>query len=151
MISAQVIISYPKQFQFVFILLGYINASEVSSVIINDEQTSIILHYTDSLTVEMYEEIWTDISPTRESGIRRHLPTIRDAVEHALNSSSWSRKVQVSVTTIITCGATWRLEHSLCYSWSRKTRYSRNGHRNCKRRSGWFSMAAYILYKLLVV
>lgn len=52
---------------------------------------------TDSSTVEMYEEIWTDISPARESGIRQHLPLIRAEIEKALGSSSWTKKIQVAV------------------------------------------------------
>ncbi|XP_052750867.1 proteasome-associated protein ECM29 homolog [Galleria mellonella] len=48
----------------------------------------------DSSTVEMYEEIWTDISPARESGIRQHLPAIREEIEKSLNSSSWTKKIQ---------------------------------------------------------
>lgn len=43
----------------------------------------------------MFEEVWTDISPGLETGIRRHLPAIREAIELALASNSWSRKVQV--------------------------------------------------------
>ncbi|XP_060801096.1 proteasome-associated protein ECM29 homolog [Amyelois transitella] len=48
----------------------------------------------DSSTVEMFEEIWTDISPGRETGIKEHLPLIRDEIEKALNSSSWTKKIQ---------------------------------------------------------
>lgn len=50
----------------------------------------------DSSTVEMYEEIWTDISPTRESGIKQHLAVIRSEIEQALTSSSWTKKVQAA-------------------------------------------------------
>ncbi|KAG6456419.1 hypothetical protein O3G_MSEX009728 [Manduca sexta] len=50
----------------------------------------------ESSTVEMFEEIWTDISPTRESGIKQHLPLIREQIEEALNSSSWTKKVQAA-------------------------------------------------------
>ncbi|XP_053602483.1 proteasome adapter and scaffold protein ECM29 isoform X2 [Plodia interpunctella] len=50
----------------------------------------------DSSTVEMYEEIWTDISPARESGIRQHLPLIRVEIEKALGSSSWTKKIQAA-------------------------------------------------------
>ncbi|XP_075970288.1 proteasome-associated protein ECM29 homolog [Anticarsia gemmatalis] len=56
----------------------------------------------DSTTVEMFEEIWTDISPARESGIKQHLPAIREEIEKALNSSSWTKKIQAanSIKTI---------------------------------------------------
>lgn len=56
----------------------------------------------DSTTVEMFEEIWSDISPARESGIKQHLPPIRDEIEKALNSSSWTKKIQAanSIKTI---------------------------------------------------
>ncbi|XP_072940517.1 proteasome adapter and scaffold protein ECM29 [Epargyreus clarus] len=50
----------------------------------------------ESTTVEMFEEIWTDISPARESGIRQHLPGIREQVELALTSSSWTKKIQAA-------------------------------------------------------
>ncbi|XP_045493111.1 proteasome adapter and scaffold protein ECM29 [Colias croceus] len=50
----------------------------------------------DSNTVEMFEEIWTDISPGRESGIKQHLPALREEIEKALNSSSWTKKVQAA-------------------------------------------------------
>ncbi|KAF9798599.1 hypothetical protein SFRURICE_008332 [Spodoptera frugiperda] len=48
----------------------------------------------DSSTVEMFEEIWTDISPARESGIKLHLTLIREEIEKCLNSSSWTKKIQ---------------------------------------------------------
>ncbi|KAI8428500.1 hypothetical protein MSG28_007292 [Choristoneura fumiferana] len=50
----------------------------------------------DSTTVEMYEDIWTDISPARESGIRQHLPALREEIERALASSSWTKKIQAA-------------------------------------------------------
>ncbi|XP_052738355.1 proteasome-associated protein ECM29 homolog [Bicyclus anynana] len=50
----------------------------------------------DSTTVETFEEIWSDMSPTRESGIRQHLPEIRAYIEQALLSGSWTKKVQAA-------------------------------------------------------
>ncbi|KAI5643789.1 hypothetical protein NE865_04185 [Phthorimaea operculella] len=50
----------------------------------------------ESTTVETFEEIWTDISPSREYGIRTHLPALRNEIENALNSSSWTKKVQAA-------------------------------------------------------
>lgn len=50
----------------------------------------------ESSTVEMFEEIWTDISPARASGIKQHLPVIREEIEKSLNSSSWTKKVQAA-------------------------------------------------------
>ncbi|XP_063621128.1 proteasome-associated protein ECM29 homolog [Cydia splendana] len=50
----------------------------------------------DSSTVEMFEDIWTDMSPARASGIRLHLPAIREEIERALNSSSWTKKIQAA-------------------------------------------------------
>ncbi|XP_026729465.1 proteasome-associated protein ECM29 homolog [Trichoplusia ni] len=50
----------------------------------------------ESTTVEMFEEIWTDISPARESGIKQHLTVIREEIEKALNSSSWTKKIQAA-------------------------------------------------------
>lgn len=50
----------------------------------------------DSSTVEMFEEIWTDISPARESGIKLHLTLIREEIEKCLNSSSWTKKIQAA-------------------------------------------------------
>ncbi|CAK1553468.1 unnamed protein product [Leptosia nina] len=50
----------------------------------------------ESNTVEMFEEIWTDISPARESGIKQHLPALREEIEKALNSSSWTKKIQAA-------------------------------------------------------
>ncbi|XP_049865676.1 proteasome adapter and scaffold protein ECM29 [Pectinophora gossypiella] len=50
----------------------------------------------ESSTVDMFEEIWQDLSPTRESGIRQHLVAIRTEIERALNSSSWTRKTQAA-------------------------------------------------------
>ncbi|CAH0699772.1 unnamed protein product [Spodoptera exigua] len=50
----------------------------------------------DSSTVEMFEEIWTDISPARESGIKQHLTLIREEIEKCLNSSSWTKKIQAA-------------------------------------------------------
>ncbi|CAH4007387.1 unnamed protein product [Pieris brassicae] len=50
----------------------------------------------ESNTVEMFEEIWTDISPARESGIKQHLPVLREEIEKALNSSSWTKKIQAA-------------------------------------------------------
>ncbi|XP_048484818.1 proteasome adapter and scaffold protein ECM29 isoform X3 [Plutella xylostella] len=47
-------------------------------------------------TVEMFSELWTDISPGREAGLRRHLPAVRARVEAALASSSWTQKVQAA-------------------------------------------------------
>ncbi|CAG9115620.1 unnamed protein product [Plutella xylostella] len=43
----------------------------------------------------MFSELWTDISPGREAGLRRHLPAVRARVEAALASSSWTQKVQL--------------------------------------------------------
>ncbi|KAL4719986.1 hypothetical protein ACJJTC_003778 [Scirpophaga incertulas] len=42
----------------------------------------------------MFEETWTDISPAREAGIKQHLPAIRLEIEAALNSGSWTKKIQ---------------------------------------------------------
>ncbi|XP_068630379.1 proteasome-associated protein ECM29 homolog [Battus philenor] len=50
----------------------------------------------ESSTVEMFEELWTDISPARESGIRQHLPQLRAQIESALASSSWTKKIQAA-------------------------------------------------------
>ncbi|XP_039748644.1 proteasome-associated protein ECM29 homolog [Pararge aegeria] len=50
----------------------------------------------DSTTVESFEEIWSDMSPTRESGIRQHLPDIRAYIEQALVSGSWTKKIQAA-------------------------------------------------------
>ncbi|KAL0840590.1 hypothetical protein ABMA28_015796 [Loxostege sticticalis] len=57
----------------------------------------------ESSTVEMFEEIWTDISPARESGIRQHLPAIRAEIEQALNSSSWTKKIQAANSIKTVC------------------------------------------------
>lgn len=53
----------------------------------------------DSTTVEMFEDVWTDISPGLETGIKKHLPAIREAIEQALASNSWTKKVQVMIQT----------------------------------------------------
>ncbi|KAJ2947108.1 hypothetical protein O0L34_g16457 [Tuta absoluta] len=50
----------------------------------------------ESTTVETFEEIWTDISPSREYGIRTHLPALRSEIESALSSSSWTKKIQAA-------------------------------------------------------
>lgn len=50
----------------------------------------------DSTTVETFEEIWSDMSPTRASGIRQHLPAIRAYTELALSSGSWTKKIQAA-------------------------------------------------------
>ncbi|XP_050678905.1 proteasome-associated protein ECM29 homolog [Leptidea sinapis] len=50
----------------------------------------------ESNAVEIYEEIWTDISPGRETGIRTHLAAIREEIEKALISNSWTKKIQAA-------------------------------------------------------
>ncbi|GBP15166.1 Proteasome adapter and scaffold protein ECM29 [Eumeta japonica] len=50
----------------------------------------------EQTTVEIFEEIWMEISPGRETGIRAHLPDICKQLEDTLNSRSWTKKVQAS-------------------------------------------------------
>ncbi|CAH0727922.1 unnamed protein product, partial [Brenthis ino] len=50
----------------------------------------------ESTTVEMFEEIWSDMSPTRAGGARRHLRAIRAAADVALASGSWTKKIQAA-------------------------------------------------------
>ncbi|CAB3243794.1 unnamed protein product [Arctia plantaginis] len=57
----------------------------------------------DATTVEIFEEIWTDISPSKESGIKQHLPSIREEIEKALNSSSWTKKTQAAMAIKTIC------------------------------------------------
>ncbi|CAH0749868.1 unnamed protein product [Diatraea saccharalis] len=50
----------------------------------------------ESGSVEMFEEIWADVSPAREAGIKRHLSAICAELERALSSSRWADKIQAS-------------------------------------------------------
>ncbi|CAG5035645.1 unnamed protein product [Parnassius apollo] len=50
----------------------------------------------ESQTVEMFEELWAEMSPSRESGVRRHLPALRAHAERALAASSWAKKIQAA-------------------------------------------------------
>ncbi|XP_037874946.1 proteasome adapter and scaffold protein ECM29 isoform X1 [Bombyx mori] len=45
---------------------------------------------------EIFEDLWMDISPGRETGIKQHLPLIRTEIERALNLSSWTKKIQAA-------------------------------------------------------
>ncbi|RVE49284.1 hypothetical protein evm_006078 [Chilo suppressalis] len=50
----------------------------------------------DSDKVETFEEVWAEMCPAREAGIRRHLPAIRAYLETALGSSRWADKIQAA-------------------------------------------------------
>ncbi|XP_013177902.1 PREDICTED: proteasome-associated protein ECM29 homolog isoform X1 [Papilio xuthus] len=63
----------------------------------------------ESSTVEMFEELWSELSPARESGMRRHLPALRAHLEAALAATSWTKKIQgaTAIKTLcaeVSCG-----------------------------------------------
>lgn len=49
----------------------------------------------------MWEDIWNDVTPGSEAGIRQHMNEICAILETALNSSSWTMKAQVKIKTNI--------------------------------------------------
>lgn len=51
-------------------------------------------------TVELYEEIWSDISPGKEQGIRMNLKQICACLKETINSPSWSMKTQVQIVEL---------------------------------------------------
>ncbi|XP_041976007.1 proteasome-associated protein ECM29 homolog [Aricia agestis] len=61
----------------------------------------------EAATVEMFEELWTDISPARETGVQQHLTAIQQYIETALASNSWTKKIQAAnaVRTVCSAGA----------------------------------------------
>ncbi|CAH2075093.1 unnamed protein product, partial [Iphiclides podalirius] len=50
----------------------------------------------ESSTVEIFEELWTDMSPARASGLRRHLPALCARAARELDASAYARRIQAA-------------------------------------------------------
>lgn len=48
----------------------------------------------------MWEEVWNEITPGTEAGIRQHLVEIVALLDKALESPSWNMKAQVQQTAL---------------------------------------------------
>ncbi|CAH2107601.1 unnamed protein product [Euphydryas editha] len=57
----------------------------------------------ESCTVETFEELWSDMSPARAAGVRRHLPALRAALERALAAPGWGLKIQAAKAISTIC------------------------------------------------
>ncbi|XP_032510836.2 proteasome adapter and scaffold protein ECM29 [Danaus plexippus] len=57
----------------------------------------------DSSTVEMFSELWSDVSPSAGRGVRAHVRALRTAVEQALASGSWAKKIQAAKAVKTIC------------------------------------------------
>lgn len=44
----------------------------------------------------MWEDIWNDVTPGSEAGIKQHMNEINSVLETTLNSPSWMMKSQVN-------------------------------------------------------
>lgn len=54
----------------------------------------------DNSNVIMWEDIWNDVTPGSEAGIKQHMSEISAVLESALNSPSWTMKAQVGFSLI---------------------------------------------------
>lgn len=55
-------------------------------------------------TIEIWSDLWAEISPGTETGIRQNLSAILDILKTALESASWTTKAQAAnaVSTVAT-------------------------------------------------
>lgn len=67
----------------------------------NDDQAKKDLR---QKTVELWTELWSEITPGMEAGVRQNLPSITNTLNTALESSSWTTKAQAAnaVSTVAT-------------------------------------------------